>query len=76
MGVNLNDAEYFADTISKRIGQLIDERNILRRELSRNSSGNLEQSKEFVRLFQENIISNAASAEKFERLEHILLMRY
>ena len=76
MGVNLNDAEYFADAISKRIGQLIDERNILRRELSRNSSGNLEQSKEFVRLFQENIISNAASAEKFERLEHILLMRY
>lgn len=75
MGANLNDAEYFADTISQRIGQLIDERDILRRELSRNSNGNLTHNKEFVRAFQENIISNAASNEKIERLEHILLMR-
>ncbi len=75
MGLNLNDAEYFADTIAQRVGHLIDERDVLRRELARNSSGSLAQNKEFVRAFQENIISNAAAAEKIERLEHILLMR-
>lgn len=72
MGISLTDAEYFADTISKRVEQLINERDILKRELSRNSDGSLEYNKEFVRNFQENIILNAAAAEKITRLEHIL----
>ena len=58
MGISLTDAEYFADTISKRVEQLINERDILKRELSRNSDGSLEYNKEFVRNFQENIILN------------------
>ncbi len=72
MGISLTDAEYFADTISKRVEQLINERDILKRELSRNSDGSLEYNKEFVRNFQENIILNAAATEKITRLEHIL----
>ena len=77
MGVNLNDnnAEYFADLILQKVGQLVNERNILRRELSKNSYGSLENNKEFVRAFQENIISDTISNEKIERLEHILMMR-
>ena len=75
MGVNLNDVEYFADTISKRVEQLISERNNLRLELSRSSKGNLANNKEFVRAFQENIISNYIASERIERLEHILMMR-
>ena len=75
MGVNLNDVEYFADTISKRVEQLINERDSLRRELSRRSDGNLEHNIAFVRAFQENIISNAAAAERIVRLEHILAIR-
>ena len=75
MGANLNDADYFADTISRRVEQLINERNNLRYELSRNSDGNLEHNKAFVREFQENITSNDIAAEKITRLEHILMMR-
>ena len=48
MAVNLNDAEYFADTIMSRVEQMLNEREILRRELSRKSDGTLEQDKAFV----------------------------
>ena len=74
MGANFNDAEYFADTISKRVEHLINERNILRQELSRRSNGNLEQNKDFVRTFQESIISSAAASERIARLEYILAL--
>ena len=74
MGANLNDADYFADTISRRVEQLINERNILRQELSRRSNGNLEQNKDFVRTFQESIISSAAASERIARLEYILAL--
>ena len=73
--MNDNNAEYFADLILQKVGQLVNERNILRRELSKNSYGSLENNKEFVRAFQENIISDTISNEKIERLEHILMMR-
>ena len=75
MAVNLNDAEYFADTIMSRVEQLINERDILRRELSRKSDGTLEQDKSFVRAYQNNVIDNAAAADKITRLEHMLLTR-
>ena len=75
MAVNLNDAEYFADTIMSRVEQLLNERDILRRELSRKSDGTLEQDKSFVRAYQNNIIDNAAAADKITRLEHMLLTR-
>lgn len=75
MAVNLNDAEYFADTIMSRVEQLLNERDILRRELSRKSDGTLEQDKSFVRAYQNNVIDNAAAADKITRLEHMLLIR-
>ncbi len=75
MAVNLNDAEYFADTIFSRVEQLISERNILRRELARKSDGTLEHDKAFVKAFQDNVINNSAASEKIARLEHMLMMR-
>lgn len=71
----MNDAEYFADAISQRVGQLINERDLLRRELSRNSSGSLEHNKEFVRAFEENIISSSIAADRIAKLEYILAVR-
>jgi hypothetical protein len=75
MAMNLNDAEYFADTISNRIDQLLNERKILRRELSRKTDGTLEHEKSFVRAYQDNIINNAMNDERTYRLEHILAIR-
>ena len=75
MAMNLNDAEYFADTISNRIDQLLNERKILRRELARKSDGTLEHEKSSVRAYQDNIINIAMNADKTARLEHILAMR-
>ena len=75
MAANLNDTEYFADTIMNRVEQLINERNILRREISRKSDGTLEHDKAFVRAYQDNIADNAAACEKIARLEHMLLVR-
>ena len=75
MAVNLNDAEYFADTIMSRVEQLLNERDILRRELSRKSDGTLEQDKAFVMSYQDNVVDNAAASEKIARLEHMLLIR-
>lgn len=74
MAINLNDAEYFADTILSRVQQLINERNILRRELARKSDGTLEHDKAFVNAYQNNIINNALADEKIARLEHMLLI--
>lgn len=75
MAMNFNNAEYFADTISTRIDQLLNERKILRRELARKSDGTLEHEKSFVRAYQDNIINNAMNADKAARLEHILALR-
>ncbi|MBQ3449732.1 MAG: hypothetical protein IJG34_07575 [Synergistaceae bacterium] len=75
MAMNLNDAEYFADTISNRIDQILNERKILRRELARKSDGTLEHEKSFVRAYQDNIINNAMNSDKAARLEHILAIR-
>lgn len=75
MAMNLNDAEYFADTISNRIDQLLNERKILRRELSRKTDGTLEHEKSFVRAYQDNIINNAMNDDRTSRLEHMLALR-
>lgn len=75
MEITLNDSEYFVDTISKRVGQLLLERDTLRRELSRRSDGILEHNKAFVRSFQESIISGATASDRIAKLERILLMR-
>ena len=74
-GTTLNDAEYFAGEISKQVGGLLNERDNLRRELSRRSDGSIECDRAFVRCFQENIISGAVSADRITRLEKILLMK-
>ncbi|MBR2209787.1 MAG: hypothetical protein IJ859_13355 [Synergistaceae bacterium] len=75
MDLSLNDAEYFADTISKRVEQLLAERDTLKHELSMRLDGNLENNKAFVRGFQESIISHNAAADRIAKLERILLMR-
>ncbi|MBQ6773482.1 MAG: hypothetical protein IJP48_05380 [Synergistaceae bacterium] len=71
----LNEIDFYADALSERIENLLRERNILRRELSRKTDGTLERDKEFVRLYQENIINNALYDDSITRLEHILLIK-
>ena len=71
----MNDAEYFAGEISKQVVQLLNERDNLRRELSRRTDGNLEHNKAFVRCFQENVVSGSVAAERIARLEKILLIK-
>lgn len=75
MASNLNDAEYFIDTITDRVRHILNERNNLRRELSRNFTGNIEREKDFVRTYQDGIINSAFMAEKISRLEHMLSIR-
>lgn len=75
MPMNLNDAEYLADTISQKIGQLLNERNILRRELERSINSNIGREKDFVRTYQENIVNSAINSEVTARLEHMLLIK-
>ena len=74
MPVNLNDAEYFADTISKRVDQMINERDMLRRELDRRRKGTLDNEKAFIKAYQDNLIDNAMSSEKITKLERILML--
>ncbi|MBQ4469753.1 MAG: hypothetical protein IJR35_03790 [Synergistaceae bacterium] len=71
----LNEIEFYADAISERLDNLLRERSILRRELARKTDGTLEREKEFVRMYQENIVNYALYSEKVARLEHILLTR-
>ena len=71
----LNEIEFYADAISERLDNLLRERSILRRELARKTDGTLEREKEFVRMYQENIVNDALYSEKVARLEHILLTR-
>ncbi len=75
MATNLNDAEYFADTIFDRVTQLLNERKILKGELARKSSGTLEQDKAFVKAYQDNVFNSNAASIKIERLEHLLTIR-
>ena len=70
----LNEIDFYADAISERIENLLKERSILRRELSRKTDGTLEREKEFVRSYQENIINSALYSDRITRLEHILLI--
>ena len=74
MPVNLNDAEYFADTIAKRVEQMINERDMLRKELDRRRKGTLDHEKAFIKAYQDNIIDAALSAEKIMKLERILML--
>ena len=75
MSLNLSDAEYLADTIYNRITQLLNERDILRKELSRQSKGTIEQDKAFIKAYQDNVFNNNLAAIKITRLEHLLSLR-
>lgn len=70
----LNDIDFYADALSERVEQLLKERYILRRELSRKSDGTIERDKEFLSVYQENIINNAIYSDKIAKLEHILFL--
>lgn len=74
MPINLNNAEYFADTILKRVDQLINERNTLKMELARRSDGTLQHEKSFVKAYRDNVINIASASDKIMRLEHLLLL--
>lgn len=71
----LNEIDFYADALSERVENLLRERAVLRRELARKSDGTLEREKEFVRLYQENIVNDALYSDKIAKLEHILLTR-
>ena len=75
MNIKLNDAENLADKILNRMNLFMNERKFLRHELSSKSDGNMEHTKDFVKAFQENVISNDTATEKIAKLEHILLLR-
>lgn len=68
----LNDIDFYADALSERVEHLLKERNILRRELSRQSDWTIERDKEFLMVYQENIINNAIYNDRIAKLEHIL----
>ena len=53
MSLDLNSAEYLVDTISERITQLLNERDILKSELFRTSKGTMEQDKAFVKIYRD-----------------------
>ncbi len=74
MAVTLNEIEYLADTLSQRVDKLLDERINLRRELVRNTDGNLEHNKSFIRAYQDGIIANSSANEKITKLEYLLTL--
>ena len=73
--IGLNEIDFYAESLLERVDQLLKERSVLRRELARNSDGTIERDKEFVRLYQDNIINSAMYSERVTRLEHILITR-
>ena len=75
MSLDLNSAEYLVDTISERITQLLNERDILKSELFRTSKGTMEQDKAFVKIYRDNIFNNYSNAVKISKLEHLLSLR-
>ena len=75
MSLDLNSAEYLVDTISERITQLLNERDILKSELFRTSKGTMEQDKAFVKIYRDNIFNNYSNAAKISKLEHLLSLR-
>ena len=75
MANNLKQAEFLADTLAHKIIKLLTERNNLRAELARKSSGSLERDKAFVQAYKHAVIDKAYSELKASRLEHLLLIR-
>lgn len=75
MAANLNDTQLLAEAVEKRIEQLLIERDNLRRELARKSSGSIEHDKAFIQAYQNGIIDNELSAVKTAKLEHMLMIR-
>ena len=75
MAGNLKQAEFLADTLAHKITKLLTERNNLRTELARKSSGSLERDKAFVQAYKHAVIDRAYSDMKASRLEHLLLIR-
>lgn len=69
---NYNNAEYYIDTISGRVEQLLKERFILRKELARRSDGNMAQDEAFVQAFMSGTVINAVSSERVRRLSFML----
>ena len=75
MADSLGRAEYLAGIIGEKIGQLLSERSILRKEFTRKSFGSAEQEKAFVHAYQNGIIDNALSALRAAKLEHMLMIK-
>ena len=75
MAGNLKQAEFLADTLAHKILNLVTERNNLRTDLARKSSGSLERDKAFVQAHKHSVIDRAYADIKAYRLEHLLLIR-
>ena len=75
MAGNLKQAEFLADTLAHRISQILTERNNLRIDLARKSSGSLERDKAFIMAYKHSVCDKAYSELKAYRLEHLLLIR-
>ena len=75
MAGNLKQAEFLADTLAHRITQLLTERNNLRTELARKSSGSLDRDKAFIQSYKHAVIDRAYAELKACRLEYLLLVR-
>lgn len=69
---NYNNAEYYIDTISRRVEQLLKERFILRKEIAHSSDGNLAQNSAFLEAFMRTIIINDVNSDKFDRVAFML----
>ena len=75
MAGNLKQAEFLADTLAHKILNLVTERNNLRSELARRSSGSLERDKAFVQTYKHAVIDRAYSGMTAYKLEHLLQVR-
>ena len=75
MAGNLKQAEFLADTLAHKVIKLLTERNNLRTDLARRSSGSLERDKAFVQAYKHAVTDRAYSEIKASRLEHLLLIR-
>ena len=71
---NILDADKLADALSEKFNLLLAEREALRSELARKSSGSIEHDKAFVMAYQNSIADCYSAAVYASRLEHLLLL--
>ena len=71
---NILDADKLVDILADKVDILLAEREALRSELARKSSGSIEHDKAFVMAYQNSIADCYSAAVYASRLEHLLLL--